>query len=313
MGEADIVTETVHRQLDQGDDDDDGDGNDDINRSSPESRRKQALLIQRGLLAEQHWFQNLEVVEIFMKLENILRAICKRMNLSAKMDSSVKLGVGNRTTEKLSLVQRTGAEVFKCSVMLLGESVIQTEVIIKHPKMPGGVYRGVAQPEVQWKLQQMQDADNYYVQALSMLIQKLKWIRHVPPDDISKMSSTVTTVVAKITNLIGQARLTLCMPGKRTLLELCNTAITRCFNPPLPPDLVFSYYISANRLVCAAYQVTPKTNGAQGLTVTVADCLLSQLVDVLYLTDRAVNVAQQFNCSMCMLKERINAYNHICF
>ncbi|EJW78115.1 hypothetical protein WUBG_10977 [Wuchereria bancrofti] len=198
MGEADIVTETVHRQLDQGDDDDDGDGNDDINRSSPESRRKQALLIQRGLLAEQHWFQNLEVVEIFMKLENILRAICKRMNLSAKMDSSVKLGVGNRTTEKLSLVQRTGAEVFKCSVMLLGESVIQTEVIIKHPKMPGGVYRGVAQPEVQWKLQQMQDADNYYVQALSMLIQKLKWIRHVPPDDISKMSSTVTTVVAKV-------------------------------------------------------------------------------------------------------------------
>ncbi|EJW73922.1 hypothetical protein WUBG_15168 [Wuchereria bancrofti] len=64
--------------------------------------------------------------------------------------------------------------------------------------MPGGVYRGVAQPEVQWKLQQMQDADNYYVQALSMLIQKLKWIRHVPPDDISKMSSTVTTVVAKV-------------------------------------------------------------------------------------------------------------------
>ncbi|VIO91361.1 Uncharacterized protein BM_BM4645 [Brugia malayi] len=288
MSKADFVTETVHRQVAQGDDD--GDGNDDIHRSSPESRRRRALLIQHGLLAEQHWFQNLEIVEIFMKLE-----------------------IENPTTEKLSLVQRTGAEVFKCSVTLLGESVIQTEVIIKHPKMPGGVYRGVAQPDVQWKLQQMQDADNYYVQALSMIIQKLKWIRHVPPDDISKMSSTATTIIAKITNLIGQARLTLCMPGKRTLLELCNTAITRCFNPPLPPDLVFSYYISANRLVCAAYQVTPKTNGAQGLTVTVADCLLSQLVDVLYLTDRALNVAQQFNCNMCMLKEQINTYNHICF
>lgn len=67
---------------------------------------------------------------------------------------------------------------------------------------------------------------------------------------------------SQITNLVGQARSTLCMPGKRTLLELCNSAITRCFNPPLPPDLVFSYYISANRLVCAAYQVTPKTNGS---------------------------------------------------
>lgn len=62
--------------------------------------------------------------------------------------------------------------------------------------------------------------------------------------------------------MIGQARSILCMPEKRTLLELCNSTVTRCFNPPLPPDLVFSYYINASRLVCAAYQVTPKTSGA---------------------------------------------------
>lgn len=42
---------------------------------------------------------------------------------------------------------------------------------MKYPKMPGGIYRGTAQPDVQWKLQQMQDADNYYAQALSMLVQ----------------------------------------------------------------------------------------------------------------------------------------------
>lgn len=41
---------------------------------------------------------------------------------------------------------------------------------MKYPKMPGGVYRGVAQPDVQWKLQQIQDANNYYVQTLSMLV-----------------------------------------------------------------------------------------------------------------------------------------------
>lgn len=51
------------------------------------------------------------------------------------------------------------------------------------------------------------------------------------------------------------------MPEKRTLSELCNSTITRCFNPPLPPDLVFSYYIVENRLVCAAYQVTSKAGG----------------------------------------------------
>lgn len=53
-------------------------------------------------------------------------------------------------------------------------------------------------------------------------------------------------------------------------------------------------------------------SGVQGLTVTLADCLLPQLVDVLFLTDRALNIAQQFSYNMCMLKERINTYNYIC-
>uniref|UniRef100_A0A0R3RHX6 Protein rogdi n=1 Tax=Elaeophora elaphi TaxID=1147741 RepID=A0A0R3RHX6_9BILA len=311
MSEVDVATKSVHRLSDQNDNDDDDDG---INRSSPESKEERALQIQRVLLAEQDWFQNLEVIETFTKLENILREICKRMNLSAKVDSSVKLEAENPTAEKFSLVQRTGAEVLKCLVTLLGESIIQTEVVIKYPKMPGGIYRGTAQPDVQWKLQQMQDADNYYIQALSMLVHGLKWIKEIPADDIGKISSIVITTVAKITSLIGHARSTLYMPEKRTLLELCNSPITRCFSPPLPPDLVFSYYISANRLVCAAYQVTPKTtgSGSQGLIVTLAECLLPQLVDVLVSTDRALNVAQQFSYNMCMLRERINTYSHIC-
>ncbi|KAM3723335.1 Protein rogdi [Dirofilaria immitis] len=300
-----IITETEYRQSHQENDDD-------IERNIPEPKTERALLIQRCLLAEQQWYQNLEVAEIFVKLENILRAICKRMNLSAKVDSSVNLKAENPMTERFSLVQRTGTEVFKCSVMLLGESVVQTEVTMKYPKMPNGFYRGTAQPDVQWKLQQMQNADNYYIQALSIIVQELRWIRQLSSDDIGKISSTIITTIAKVTNLMGHARSTLCLPEKRTLLDLCNLAITRCFNPPLPSDLVFSYYISADRLVCAAYQIASKTNGAQNLTVTLADCLLPQLVDVLFLTDRALNVAQQFNYNMCMLKERILTYNHIC-
>lgn len=61
MSEVNVVTETVYRQSDQ--DNDDG-----IDRSTPESRAERALLIQRGLLAEQQWYENLEVVEVFMKV-----------------------------------------------------------------------------------------------------------------------------------------------------------------------------------------------------------------------------------------------------
>lgn len=43
--------------------------------------------------------------------------------------------------------------------------------------MPGGVYRATAQPDVQWKLQQLQDANNYWAQALSAVV-KVCFFQH---------------------------------------------------------------------------------------------------------------------------------------
>ncbi|VDN07333.1 unnamed protein product [Thelazia callipaeda] len=283
-------------------------GHDDINNTKSKDQR--VFVVQRSLLDEQQWYQKLEAVQMFEKIENILHEVCDRMNLTSKIDPTLKKGAP--TTEKLSLVQRTGTEVFKCSIILFGESILQTEVTLKYPKMSGGVYRASAQPDVQWKLQQLQDADNYCIRALRTVSRGLRWIKNTKPaNDAEKVSSTIVDICSQVTNLIVQARSTLCMPKKRTLLELCNSPITRCFNPPLPPDLVFSHYISSNRIVCAAYQVTSKANGVQGLTVTLADCFLPQLEDVLLLTDRALNIGQKFSHHMCMLRERIHAYNCI--
>lgn len=46
--------------------------------------------------------------------------------------------------------------LLQATITLLADNVIQAEVAIKHAKTPGGVYRAVAQPDVQWKLQQLQ-------------------------------------------------------------------------------------------------------------------------------------------------------------
>ncbi|VDN44731.1 unnamed protein product [Gongylonema pulchrum] len=142
------------------------------------------------------------------------------------------------------------------------EDFIKFKVAIKYPKMPGGVYRATAQPDVQWKLQQLQDANNYWAQALNTVIRITNLIGEARTTLCVPRKRTLLELCSlPITNLIGEARTTLCVPRKRTLLELCNLPVTRCFSPSLPPDLVFSYYISTNRLVCAAYQVTPKPNG----------------------------------------------------
>lgn len=68
MSELDVNSETVQQDSDQYDDNVDGNDRDRINKSSPELKRERALLVKHALLAEQQWFQNLEVVGIFMKV-----------------------------------------------------------------------------------------------------------------------------------------------------------------------------------------------------------------------------------------------------
>ncbi|KHJ75596.1 hypothetical protein OESDEN_13880 [Oesophagostomum dentatum] len=74
----------------------------------------------------------------------------------------------------------------------------------------------------------------------------------------------------------------------RSLLELCHFPPTRRFNPPLPQDQLLSFYISSCRLVCASYHMVPKQSAPQGLSITMAECQLPYLEEVL----QQLNLAQ---------------------
>lgn len=71
-----------------------------------------------------------------MQLEHILRDCCRRLHLTNKLDSSVKLDAQNATTERLQLVQRNGGDALKVSVALLGDAIILTEVILHRCSQP---------------------------------------------------------------------------------------------------------------------------------------------------------------------------------
>ncbi|RCN24613.1 hypothetical protein ANCCAN_29689 [Ancylostoma caninum] len=58
--------------------------------------------------------------------------------------------------ERHFLSAKHGGDALKATVTLLGDNVIQAEVAVKHAKSAGGMFRAVAQPDVQWKLQQLQ-------------------------------------------------------------------------------------------------------------------------------------------------------------
>ncbi|VDM68222.1 unnamed protein product [Strongylus vulgaris] len=87
----------------------------------------------------------------------------------------------------------------------------------------------------------------------------------------------------------------------RSLLELCHFPPTRRFNPPLPQDQLLSFYISSCRLVCASYHMVPKQSAPQGLSITMAECQLPYLEEVLQQLNLALTHIERLigNLEMC--------------
>lgn len=111
------------------------------------------------------------------------------------------------------------------------------------------------------------------------------------------------SVLHGIKDLVGEARTCLTMPRKKSLLELCQFQPTKSFNPPLPHDILLSYYISATKLVCAAYQViTAKQNGTQSVTVYQAEVRLPYLIDILHHLNTIFSKVQDLLSKFTLLK-----------
>lgn len=268
------------------------------------------------LVREHEWLKTFNTHRTLVKLQKVLQECCRRLHLSNKLDPSVDIGVQAASSEQLHLKQRNGMDAFKVTVVLVGENIIQSEVNFKYPKAPGGFLKTSAQPEVQWKLQQLQDAGNFCCMALNAVTKGLELVRgqHLENEDVLTLEAgnQLSSIVSMVGDLVIQARSALCLPRKRTLLELCSFPPTRCFKPPLPSDLVFSYYVASTRIVCAAYHITAKqSDGRDGLTATLADCELPLLVNFLSLLNQAVEVIRELRQNLSLFDSHICAASNL--
>lgn len=251
---------------------------------------------------ENLWIQRHEIEKTLRGALNHLKTCCTILNISAKCDERLNIEFSHGTTEKYQLMSRTGSsDNLKASVTLLDDNVIQAEVTVKYPKAGGGYYRAVAQPDVQWKLQQLQDLGNHISRVTIMLCDLQEELQFLKGDE-EKDSFTLATGKRILEELkmtmseISLARSTIMLPRKRSLLELCYFPPTRKFVPPLPQDQLISFYISCCRLVCASYQMVPKTIHPQGLSVFMAESQLPHLDEVI----------KHLNIVMTILQKLIN-------
>ncbi|KAK6051802.1 rogdi-like family protein [Cooperia oncophora] len=251
------------------------------------SREEREALCRENMQKEYIWTQSNRSRKTFTSVLACLRECCTQLHLGNKCDLRLGVPVSQPVAERHFLACKNGSDALKAYVTLLGDNVIQAEVVYKSPKSPGGVSRSVAQPDVQWKLQQLQDLGNHIARAsvqscevdarLAELSQSRKFTLET--------GELILSAARQIKEEILIARAAIVLPRKKSLLELYNFPPTRRFNPPLPQDQLLSFYISSCKLVCASYQMVSKQTSPQGLSITVSECQLAYLEEVLQQLD----------------------------
>uniref|UniRef100_A0A914VPL1 Uncharacterized protein n=1 Tax=Plectus sambesii TaxID=2011161 RepID=A0A914VPL1_9BILA len=255
------------------------------------------------------WLQRDQGESALKQIESLMRECCRKLPISSKLRPGLSFpsSAVAQQPEKFVLASRNSDSV-RCTVTMLGENVVNTDVAIRYPKAPGGTFRSVAQPDIQWKLQQLQDAANFCARAIEttlLTLQRVRALRTAGQDGTPAAGRQLARAANHLVSQLQAARAALMMPKKRSLLELQEFRPNKCFNPSLPSDLLLSYYVSSSKIVCAAYhlQATQPAPGRQAFSVYQGECHVPYLADVLQTLNSALQIAEQLKTKLAVFHD----------
>lgn len=110
------------------------------------------------------------------------------------------------------------------------------------------------------------------------------------------------TVLAELGKKVKACIQCLSPPELRTYQELFHSAVVDNFEPAPPTDVLFSYYISTDRLVVTAYQMAPKPGNAYSIASFHAESRVETLAQLHQLLHKAQFVASSLYISLDMFK-----------
>jgi hypothetical protein len=116
-----------------------------VDDTDDQLKKRQMLLKER---AEYSWLLSHQSDFVLEKVERLLNDCCRRLPMATKLSDDLRLPTYLQQPEKLMLVSRANDAV-RCTMTLLGENVVQTDIAIRYAKAPGGFFRAVAQPDIQ--------------------------------------------------------------------------------------------------------------------------------------------------------------------
>ncbi|GMT19590.1 hypothetical protein PFISCL1PPCAC_10887, partial [Pristionchus fissidentatus] len=261
---------------------------------------------------EYAWLQQVRAIKVLDRVMSSVRAVGRQLYLGGKMDSRFGVESEEPKTLRLELFQLIDGkqinEKMKAVVSLLADNVIQFEITFKHSKSPGGFYRGVAQPQVQWKLAQLQEFGNYIGRASFILAECNERAKMIFADKQwdKNAGALIHQSLIDARNALVSANLAVQIPRKRGLKELYNFVPTKKFNPPLPGDKAVSVYMSGPRVFCAVYTV-PLDKNAKDQTIqsVLIEAAVPGMPQILSRLTSSLRTLQEFLNELEALKSRI--------
>ncbi|XP_046912071.1 uncharacterized protein LOC124493062 [Dermatophagoides farinae] len=194
-------------------------------------------------------------------------------------------------TEKYILASMNNAmnDQIKVSCTLCADNITHADINIRLHKHPQVNHRTIVQNDCQWKLHQILDASNHLRSALNIL--------DMPPlrfnDNIKKFDfKTAEEVIELINNImvcLDRGRKSLVVPKKRSIEELQRSSNMKSLQPPLPNDLAISFYIQANKLICAVYHMYKDGSGQKKFDISQAE------ISIPWLNEALVSMAVNFS------------------
>uniref|UniRef100_A0A131XRV9 Putative leucine zipper n=1 Tax=Ixodes ricinus TaxID=34613 RepID=A0A131XRV9_IXORI len=246
-----------------------------------------------ALHAEFEWLLQEEVNIVLEQLQGVIMECSKRFPVSIPdVDAPVK-------SEKFfmtSTSSTSSSDQINVVVTLTGDNISHADITLRIPKHAMPNLRTIVQNDCQWKLQQVQDAGNNLLQALSLL---------TPPPLKTrfefKSAEEVTQLMTTIMGCLQRGRASLIIPKKRTIEEILGSRNMKSLQPPLPSDIAASFYVQSHKLVFAVYHIHKDSHGQPKFDVFHAEASVPWLSEVLVLFTIALQLCQQ-------LKDKVGVF-----
>ncbi|KAJ8313037.1 hypothetical protein KUTeg_010410 [Tegillarca granosa] len=185
-----------------------------------------------------------------------------------------------------------------CVVTLLGDSICDADINFKHKQgKDHHTFKTGINPEVNWKLQQIQDAGNFLYGALSVFA-------NIDKDKKFTSAKQVLMLLDTLMNYLNQGRSCLAFPKRKSVDELVNNRNMTTFKPPVPSDVALSFYIHSSKLILALYNL--QVTNQQKIEITSrsqVECTVQWLNEAVMLFTLALQQCSQLKDKITVLQQ----------